>query len=172
MIVDNIENWRLIDGYDNYEISSHGRCRNNKTSRILKPNIVRSGYYFVSLRKDKITKRYPIHRLVAFAFLENPLNKKCVDHIDRNQKNNMLSNLRWATLNENQGNRSKQKNTTSIYKGVYWNKKNQKWKTAIYKNGKQQQKTRKTVYNSILKYCHFKNPKNHFFKPADLKTIF
>ena len=32
----NIEQWRLIDGYDNYEISSHGRVRNNKTSKIMK----------------------------------------------------------------------------------------------------------------------------------------
>ena len=26
----NIEQWRLIGGYDNYEVSSHGRVRNNK----------------------------------------------------------------------------------------------------------------------------------------------
>ena len=37
MIADNIENWLLIDGYDNYEVSSFGRVRNNRSSRILKP---------------------------------------------------------------------------------------------------------------------------------------
>jgi len=135
MIAINLENWRLINGYDNYEISSHGRCRNNKTSRIFKPGI-RSGYYVVSLRKNNITKIYPIHRLVAFAFLDNPLNKKCVDHIDGNTINNMLSNLRWATLHENQGNRSKQENTSSKYKGVYFCKKIKKWKAEIRINGK------------------------------------
>ena len=39
MIADNIENWRLIDGYDKYEVSSHGFVRNNKTGRILKHSI-------------------------------------------------------------------------------------------------------------------------------------
>jgi len=136
MIADNIENWRLINGYDNYEISSHGRCRNNKTSRILKPGLNSKGYYFVNISKDKISKSFSIHRLVADAFLENPLNKKCVDHIDGNPKNNMLSNLRWATLHENQGNRSKQENTSSKYKGVYFCKKIKKWKAEIRINGK------------------------------------
>jgi len=138
MIANNIENWRLINGYDNYEISSHGRCRNNKTCRILKPGNSNKGYYIVILRKDKTSKTYSIHRLVADAFLENPLNKKCVDHIDNNPKNNMLCNLRWATYNENNRNCTKRKNTTSIYKGVTYFKKNQKWCAHIKINGKLQ----------------------------------
>ena len=32
----NIEQWRLVDGYDNYEISSFGRVRNSTTSKIMK----------------------------------------------------------------------------------------------------------------------------------------
>ena len=136
MIANNLENWRLINGYDNYEISSHGRCRNNRTSRILKHGVNSMGYYTVNLSKDKISKNYQIHRLVADAFLENPLNKKCVDHIDGNPKNNMLCNLRWATTKENCANRSKLKNTSSSYKGVTWNKKNKKWEARISINGK------------------------------------
>jgi len=136
MIADNIENWRLIDGYDNYEISSHGRCRNNQTSRILKLGVNIHGYLKVNLRKDNIPKTCSIHRLVAEAFLENPLNKKSVDHIDNNRKNNMLSNLRWATSKENCANRSKRENTSSSYKGVSFNKEKQKWLVQLRTNGK------------------------------------
>ena len=135
-----LENWKIINGYDNYEISSHGRCRNNKTNRILKLSANKEtwckGYQYVILRKDNIRKNCKIHRLVADAFLENPLNKKYVDHIDNDPKNNKLSNLRWATSKENQGNRSKGKNTSSCYKGVSWHSKNKKWHAQIKLNGK------------------------------------
>jgi hypothetical protein len=49
----NIENWRLVDEYDNYEISSHGRVCNNKTARILIP-VFQSGYHCVNLYKDNV----------------------------------------------------------------------------------------------------------------------
>ena len=73
---------------------------------------------------------------MALEFLPNPHNKKFVDHIDGDRKNNNLSNLRWATAEENQRNRLKQKNTSSIYKGVTYSKKNKKWEARIRINGK------------------------------------
>lgn len=41
-----------------------------------------------------------------------------VDHADGDQLNNMLSNLRFATLSENGGNRRKSTGTASQFKGV------------------------------------------------------
>ena len=76
----NIENWRLVDGYDNYEVSSHGRIRNNQSGRILKNCINSSGYYSVLLYKDGKMKRMMIHRLVCFAFCLNPNDYNIVDH--------------------------------------------------------------------------------------------
>ena len=59
------------------------------------------GYYHVGLNY----KNYSVHRLVAETFLDNPINLKFVDHIDRDKSNNDLSNLRWVTAQENLYNR-------------------------------------------------------------------
>ncbi len=58
-IADNIEMWRLINGYDNYEVSSHGRVRNNRTMRILKGGTNHGGYLHVLilLRIEKVKQQ-------------------------------------------------------------------------------------------------------------------
>ena len=45
-----------------------------------------------------------IHNLVAEAFIANADSKPLVDHIDGNRLNNNVSNLRWATAEENANN--------------------------------------------------------------------
>lgn len=41
------------------------------------------------------------HRLVAQNFISNPNNYPCINHIDRNIKNNSASNLEWVTVLQN-----------------------------------------------------------------------
>jgi hypothetical protein len=118
----NIEQWRLISGYDNYEISSHGRVRNNKTNGIMKSKIESNGYARITLRYEKSKRTHRVHILVADAFLNKNIEHTDVDHKDHNRSNNMLNNLRWVTHSQNCRNKSRQHNNTSGTPGVYFHK--------------------------------------------------
>ena len=130
-----VETFKTIEGFENYSVSDLGNVRNDKTGRILKVND-RDGYFQVNLRKNKTRHTKKIHQLVAKAFLLNPENKKCVDHIDNNRHNNNLINLRYATSQENNRNSKLSSKNTSGTKGVYLNKKLMKWTAQITINGK------------------------------------
>ena len=120
-----------ITGFSNYQVSNFGNVKNVKTGKILKPSQDGNGYLKVNLRDDGETSNKKLHKLVANAFLENPEEKRCVDHIDRDKLNNRISNLRYATDSENGQNKSMQSNNTSGAIGVCWSKNRKKWLVQI-----------------------------------------
>jgi hypothetical protein len=130
------EVYKKIDGYDNYHVSNFGNVINSKTERILKPFNNGYGYLQIELYKNGKRKNYKLHRLIAIAYIPNPENKSFIDHIDNNSLNNYILNLRWSTPLENNFNSLKSKNTSSIYKGVYFNKSRNKFLARIQVNGK------------------------------------
>lgn len=116
------EEWRPVPGYEGlYSVSNKGRVkslsrtvskntsfRHETADKIMRSSKLRSGYLFVHLTKDGKTKMFPIHRLVAIAFIPNKLELPEVNHKDENKTNNCVENLEWCTkkYNVNYGTRT------------------------------------------------------------------
>lgn len=105
------EVWKSLEilGYPSYDISSYGNVRNNITVRLIKPTIRPCGYYRTGIiDKDGKRSTLSIHRLVAQSFIAScPGDDYTVDHIDRNPSNNYYRNLRWATKEQQNENRTR-----------------------------------------------------------------
>lgn len=99
-----MELWKNIDIATNYEVSNLGNIRNIKSGQILNPGISGNGYKQVSLKMNdtgKFKKQY-VHRLVAQYWLDNPENKREVNHKNLDRTDNRAENLEWLTSSENQ----------------------------------------------------------------------
>jgi len=86
-----------------YKITEYGdiyKLTNNGLKK-MKNQIDKDGYMVLNFYFGKKYFGRKVHRLVAQYYIPNPLNKRCVNHIDGNKKNNHISNLEWVTHSEN-----------------------------------------------------------------------
>lgn len=99
----------FIDGFPNHLITTDGRILvlsyEDLNGRTRKPKEVKQrlnndGYPSVRITHRGNVKTTRVHRLVAETFIPNPKNSETVNHIDGNKTNNHVSNLEWATRDE------------------------------------------------------------------------
>ncbi len=103
------EEFKDIENYEGlYQISNFGRVYSLISNKFLKPQSDKDGYLYVGFSKNKKQKFYRIHRLVAQAFIPNPLNLPEVNHINEVKSDNRVENLEFCDTkyNTNYGTRT------------------------------------------------------------------
>lgn len=102
-----MEEWKDVIGYEGlYQVSNLGNIKSfkidKKEGKIMKLKVDKDGYLQIGIR-DKYGTRsfFRVHRLVAFAFIDNPNNHYYVNHKDCNVSNNNVENLEWCTVEYN-----------------------------------------------------------------------
>jgi hypothetical protein len=107
--------WKPVMGYEGlYEVSDSGivqsilRLVKDKSDgiRIVKQKVLlqridRGGYLTVRLTKEGYTATHYVHRILGRAFISNPENKPCINHLNGCKTDNHLENLEWVTRSEN-----------------------------------------------------------------------
>lgn len=139
-------------GLSKYNVTQDGHVisfHKNKNGIMLKENN-RGVYLCVNLCNDKLHKVYNIHRLVALAFIPNPENKPCVDHINGDKTDNRVSNLRWVTHKENDNNPNTSWKKKGKYHYNYGKTMNKETRILISKKKKDSENPK--LYKPVLQY--------------------
>lgn len=111
-----MEIWKDIAGFEGiYQVSNMGRIKSIDRyvftikgcgkrfvkGDVKKPTLMKRGYLKISLFKGGKGRTREVQRIVAETFIDNPFCKEQVNHIDGDKTNNCVSNLEWASPQEN-----------------------------------------------------------------------
>lgn len=101
-----MENWKAMELYPKYEISTEGRIRNSKTHYIYSQRLRSDGYLDIDIRENGERKKMLVHRLVASCYLDNPNNLPEVNHKNKIKTDNRVENLEWVSRKQNMEHRN------------------------------------------------------------------
>lgn len=107
-----MEEWRQIDGFQDYQVSNLGNVKSfkqDKNGKLLSLKSNATGYVVVKLYNNGQDYNKMVHRLVLETFCPTTDKDKEVDHINRNRNDNRLENLRWVSPSENCKNKNNNK---------------------------------------------------------------
>lgn len=92
-----MEQWRAIDEFSDYSVSSEGRVRNDDTGRILVQRSNTTGVVYVGLQRNRKQFCRSVPLLVATEFVERPGNDMFDTpiNLDGDKWNNRPENLMW-----------------------------------------------------------------------------
>ena len=86
-----------------------------------------NGYIYLTFDNKSLS----LHRLIWFMHHGSCDPKMEIDNVNGRRSDNRIENLRSATANNNQHNKPLQKNNTSGFKNVRWNKQCRKWQVIM-----------------------------------------
>ena len=139
-----------------YKIDENGNVFSVRNNKFLNTTVFPNGYEYVHLCNGKAkTKLLRVHRLVAEAFILNPYGYTVVDHIDGDNQNNNIENLRWCTQQQNNNfelYKSHQKNNKLKSKTVYQYDSNGLL-IAIYPSTKEVERKMNIHSGTVSKWC-------------------
>ncbi|RYX83696.1 hypothetical protein EON73_03750, partial [bacterium] len=106
-VLDPSKKWIAVRDYPDYLVSDCGDVFSKKTNAFLSRHCGDSRYYRVVVCDENKKFNKLVHVLVFYSFNPKIVRTKefQIDHIDRDSKNNKLSNLRLATISENNKNK-------------------------------------------------------------------
>ena len=151
-----------------YLIFENGNILDIKKNKFVNTSINKNGYVIVNLIKNGNRKLNLLHRVIADAFLLNPLNKPCVNHINGIKTDNRAENLEWVTYSENM--------VHAFKKGLNFITEEQKLNLKSKIEKRVMNKKTGIVYKSILEACNelglkYTQTKTHLSRNNEHLTI-
>lgn len=115
-----MEIFKPVIGFEEqYLVGNRGSIFSLHRNRFIKPKRTNCGYLRVTLCNGQKRRSTGVHRVVAEAFIANPMKKPTVNHINEDKGDNRVENLEWATNAEQNvhGTRIQRAREHTDYKG-------------------------------------------------------
>ena len=100
------EEWRGVDGYPDYEVSSRGQVRSRRRcgakGGLINLKTQTDGYVYARLSNAGLAKSKRVHGLVAQAFIGPRPTGFHIRHLNGEVTDNRVSNLSYGTASENE----------------------------------------------------------------------